>query len=216
LANLITVHSMLVELHGGMLTLVAICILATVVARFHFSSRKTSGSYGIFWPADSFMGKVAQYAEPTAYVAAIGGAIGLIASAVAGLYIYPMSFVESSSLVLGKIAFSVFTLDLMLVFVFFRSKYGQNLWKGRGTAAVYACTGLAGFVFMVLTASIGGHMAGKGSVLDPLYTLMKINPENLGFTQSNFPIITIGITIVVLVFPTLAFMYFQRKTIHKS
>jgi hypothetical protein len=47
---------------------------------------------------------------------------------------------------------------------------------------LYTCTGFAGFFFMVLTGSLGGHMTGihvpgRGSVLDPVYDLLGINPN---------------------------------------
>ncbi len=212
MVNLVAVHSMLVELHGGMLTLAAICIFLTVIARIHLRMRKTNASYGVFWPADSFVGKMVQYTEPTAYLAAIGGVTGLIASAIVGFYVWPIDFITSSSLALSKVVFSVFALELFVVFVLLRSRYGQNLWKNGGTAAVYACLGLIGFLLMVVAGSLGGHMALKGSVLDPVYSLVGINPENLGINLSNLPIITIGVSIVLLVVPILVFLYFQRRT----
>jgi len=212
MSSLVALHSMLVELHGGMLTLAAVCILATVVSRTHFRMRKSSDNYGIFWPADSFVGKLAQYAEPTAYVAAIGGVVGLITSAIVGFFVYPIDFITSNSLGLGKVAFSVFATELMIVFVFLRSRYGQNLWKNKGTATVYACVGLIGFLLMVQAGSLGGHMAGKGSVLDPVYALVGIDPINLGFSLSNVAIITVCVSLVIIIVSMGAFMYFQRKT----
>ena len=56
MVDLAAVHSMLIEMHGGMLTLAVVCILATVVARTHLRMRRTSERYGILWPIDSFMG----------------------------------------------------------------------------------------------------------------------------------------------------------------
>jgi len=211
MSNLVAVHSMLVELHGGMLTLAAVCIVATIVSRTHFRMRKTSDNYGIFWPADSLIGKLALYAEPTAYVAAIGGIVGLIASAVVGFYVYPIEFITGNSLGMGKVAFSIFATVLMIVFVFLRSRYGQNLWRNKGTAAVYACVGLVGFLTMVLAGSLGGHMAGKGSVLDPVYAFVGIDPNNFGISLSNMPIVTIGVSLIGIIVPMGSFMYFQRK-----
>ena len=180
MVDLVAVHSMLIEMHGGMLTLAAVCILATVVARIHLRMRRTSEKYGIFWPIDSFMGKLARYTEPTAYLAGIGGVIGLIASAIVGFYVWPIELITTSALGLSKVMFSVFAIELWIVFVFIRSKYGENLWKNGGTAAVYACLGIFGFLFVVIAGSFGAHMAGKGSVLDPVYALLGINPVSFG------------------------------------
>ncbi len=212
MVGLIGVHSMLVELHGGMLVLAAVCILATVVARVHTGMRKTNDSYGFFWPADNFVGKMASYAEPTAYLAAIGALFGLVASAVVGFYIYPLDIVTSSPLGVGKIAVSIFATVLVAVFVVFRSKYGSNLWSNKGTATVYALVGLLAFVLMVIAGSLGGHMAGKGSVLDPIYSAFSLNPENLGINLSNFPVVAVVVSLVELAIPTAAFMYFQRRS----
>jgi hypothetical protein len=212
MVGIIAVHSMLVELHGGMLTLAAVCILATLVARVHTGMRKTSDSYGVLWPADNFVGKMASYAEPTAYLAAIGALVGLVASAVVGFYIYPLDIVTSSSLGVGKIAVSIFATVLVAVFVVFRSKYGSNLWSNKGTATVYVLVGLIAFLFMIIAGSLGGHMAGKGSVLDPIYSLFGLNPENFGISLSNFPMVTAGVSLLELVVPSIVFMYFQRRS----
>jgi uncharacterized membrane protein len=211
MVNLIPVHSMLVELHGGMLTLAVICIIATVAARSHMKMRKTNETYGIFWPADSFMGKLARYTEPTAYLAGIGGVVGIMASAIVGFYVWPMELITTSALALSKIMFSVFALELWIVFVFLRSKYGENLWKNGGTAAVYSLLAIFGFLFVVLAGSLGGHMALKGSVLDPLYSLLGIDPVTFGVTGINFVIVLVSISLFATVVPTAVFLYFQRR-----
>jgi hypothetical protein len=210
-----TIHSMLVELHGGMLTLAFICILATVVARNYLKMRRTSDSFGVFWPADSLMGKVAMYAEPTAYVAGIGGVIGLIASAIVGFYSWPLDLITATPLGLNKVMFSVLATELFAIFVLVRSKYGVNLWNNGGTAAVYSLLAVFGFGFMVIAGSYGGHMMLKGSVLDPVYTLLGITPETFGFTGLNFTILIVSASIVVAILPTVVFLYLQRRTKHK-
>jgi hypothetical protein len=211
MVNLVPVHSMFVELHGGMLTLAVVCILATLAARGHLRMRRTSGNYGIFWPADSLMGKLARYTEPTAYLAGIGGIIGLITSAIVGFGIWPIGIVTTSPLALSKIMFSVFALELWIVFVFLRSKYGENLWKNAGTAAVYSLLAIFGFLFVVLAGSLGGHMAGKGSVLDPVYSLLGIDPVTFGVTGLNFAIVLVGVSLVAIAVPVASFIYFERR-----
>jgi len=211
LVNLVPVHSMLVELHGGMLTLAVICILATIAARGHLRMRRTSENYGIFWPADSFMGRLARYTEPTAYLAGIGGVISLVASAIVGFYVWPMELVTTSAMALSKIMFSIFALELWGVFVFLRSKYGENLWNNVSTAAVYSFLAIFGFLFVVLAGSLGGHMAGKGSVLDSVYSLLGIDPVTFGVTGLNFVIVLIGVSLVAIAVPIAIFIYFQRR-----
>jgi len=210
-----TIHSMLVELHGGMLTLAFICILATAVARNHSKMRSTSESYGVFWPADSLMGKVAMYAEPTAYVAGIGGVISLIASAIVGFYSWPLDLITATPLGLNKVLFSVLATELFAIFVLVRSKYGMDLWKRGGTAAVYSLLAVFGFLFMVLAGSYGGHMMLKGSVLDPVFALLGIVPETFGFTGFNFVILIVSVSIVAVIVPTVLVLYLQRRTKNK-
>jgi uncharacterized membrane protein len=210
-----TVHSMLVELHSGMLTLAFICIIATVVARTHLRMRRTSESYGVFWPVDSFMGKIAMYAEPTSYVAGIGGVFGLIASAIIGFYAWPLELITATPLGLNKVLFSVLATELFIIFVLLRSKYGINLWKNGGTSAVYSSLAVFGFLFMVLAGSYGGHMMAKGSVLDPVYALLGITPETFGVTGFNFIILIISMSIVAIILPTALFLLLQRRAKHK-
>jgi len=211
MANLIPVHSMLVELHSGMLVLAVICIFATIAARSHGRMRRTSESYGVFWPADSFMGKIGRYAESTAYVAGIVGVIGIIFSAIVGFYVWPIDLVTSSNLGLNKIMFSVFALELWAVFVFLRSKYGENLWRNVGTATVYSLTGIFGFVFIVLTGSLGGHMAGIGSILDPVYTSVGVDPVKFGFTGYSYVVVLVSVSIVAIAVPIAAFHFLWQR-----
>jgi len=212
MVDLSAVHSMLIEMHGGMLTLATICILAMAIAKFHQRMRRTSKWYGIFWPLDSLIEKLARYTEPTAYLAGIGGVAGLIASSVVGYYAWPAEALTSSPLGLVKILFSIFATELWALFVLIRSKYGEDLWKNGGLATVYVCTGFVGFFFMVLTGSMGGHMAGKGSVLDPIYELLNINPETFWIIGLDMVPILIAVAIIEIAAVFAVFLRFQMKT----
>ena len=208
---LVAAHSMLVELHGGMITLAALCIVITVLARSQLKAKSDSESNEISWSKDSFMGRIARYTEPTAYVAAIGGVIGLIASAIVGFFVWPMDLLTTSALGLSKVAFSVFAMVLLIEFVLVRFKYGESVWKNGATAALFACLGLVGFLFIVLAGSFGGHMALKGSVLDPLFALLNINPLTFGVTGSSFAILLIGVICVEIAVPIIVLMLLRRR-----
>jgi hypothetical protein len=211
LVDLAGLHSLSVEMHGGMLTLATICILATVIAKIHFRNRRTSDKYGSFWPMDSLMGKISRYTEPTAYLAGIGGVIGLVASAVIGIYVWPLELITASTLGLNKVMFSVFATELWIIFVVLRSKYGESLWKNNGLATVYSCLALIGFLFSVLAGSYGAHMALKGSILDPIYDLFGIDILNFGVTGFNYTIILIAVSLVLIIVPIVAVLYIQRR-----
>ncbi len=212
MVDLAALHSMLIEMHGGMLTLAAVCIFAMVIAKFHQRMRRTSKWYSIFRPLDLLIEKLARYTEPTAYLAGIGGVAGLLVSSVVGFYVWPAEALTSSSLGLTKVMFTIFATELWIIFIAIRSKYSRNLWKNSALATIYACVGFAGFFFMVLTGSFGGHMAGKGSVLDPLYELVRVNPDAfwiIGFDM--FPILIVVAFIEIAVF----FAVFARTRLHK-
>jgi len=200
---------MLIGMHSGMLTLAAGCLLVTIVARVNLRKQGTSESVGI-WPTNTFVGTLARYAEHTSYLAAIGGIIGLVLSAIVGFYIWPIDFLTSSPLGMSKVMFSVFAMELWLVFVFARSRYGENLWKNTGAAALYAGLGIVGFLFVLVAGSFGGHMALMGSVLDPIYALLGIVPESFGVTGTNFVILVVSVSFVLTAVPMAIFNRFQR------
>lgn len=177
MVDLSAVHSMLIEMHGGMLTLAAVCILGVIAARIHRRLRNTTKWYARARRLDTFSDWVLRHAEPTAFLAAVGGIIGMILSSIIGYYVWPAEEVLGTGLGLNKIMFSIFATELWIVFALVRARYGERLWNSRGLAGTCAFAGLGGFLLTVLTGSLGGHMAGKGSVLDPIYELLKVNPE---------------------------------------
>lgn len=211
MVDLVPIHSMLVELHGGMITLAVVCILATIIARSQLKMRSNNESSGVLWSTNSKIGTIARYAEPTGYVATIGGVLGLISSAIVGFFVWPVELITTSALGLSKVAFSVFAAVLLVEFIFVRSKYGENLWKNRGVATVYSCLGIIGFLFIVIAGSLGGHMAMKGSVLDPLYALLNITPETFGVTGLNYVIVLISVVFVEIVVPMIILWRLQRS-----
>ena len=210
-------HSVLKEMHGGMLTLATICILAIVIDRIHLRMARKNGGHGNFWSTDSITGKLFRYTEPTAYLAGIFGIIGLITSAIVGSFVWPTELITGSALGLNKIMFSIFATELWIIFVCLRSKYGENLWKNSAMATVYACLGVLGFLFMVIAGSLGAHMSaianmtGKGSVIDPIFALFGIDPVTFGVTGFDFVIILIGVSLVLLVVPITVVLYLQRR-----
>ena len=209
--GLAALHSMLIEMHGGMLTLATICILAIVIDRIYLRTRRTNNRHDSFWSTDSVMGKLFRYTEPTAYLAGIGGVIGLIISAIVGTFVWPMEILTTTALPLNKIMFSILATELWIIFVCLRTKYGENLWKNSAMATVYACLGILGFLFMVIAGSLGAHMSGKVSVIDPIFALFGIDPVTFGVTGFDFVIILIGVSLVLVVVPMTVVLYLQRR-----
>ncbi len=211
IVDLIGLHSMLVELHGGMLTLAAVCILATIFAKSRIKIQQTSDNKVTFWPTNSFAGNVARYTDPTAYLAVIGAVFGIVASAIVGFFIWTIEFLTASPLGMTKVMFSVFAIAPLIVFIFIRLKSGESLWRSGSISALYAGLGLLGFIFAVIAGSLGGHMALKGSILDPIYALLGIDPLTFGVTGFSFVIVTVSVTLVELVVPLIVYIYLLRK-----
>lgn len=212
MVDLSALHSLTIEMHGGMLTLAAVCILATVLAKVHQRLRTNSEWYAAFKVFDPLAEKLVRYAEPTAYLAGIGGVVGLVASAIIGFYAWPYEALMNSPLGLTKVMFSIFATELWLLFVVVRAEHGEALWKNRGLSLGYVFIGLAGFFFMVLTGSFGGHMAGKGSVLDPVYELLRVNPETFWIIGVDTLPILIAVAFVEIVVFFSLFLHFRWQT----
>ena len=207
-------------MHGGMLTLATICIIAIILDRIHLKMSGANNKEAGFWSTASVMGKLARLTEPTAYVAGIGGVIGLIISAIVGVYVWPIELLTSSAMgTLGwtKVMFSIFATELWIIFVLLRTKYGENLWKNSAMTILNFCVGILGFIFMVIVGSLGAHMSDianmtqKGSVLDPIFDLCGIDPLNFGVTESNFIIALIIGSIFLVVIPIAVAIYIQRQ-----
>ncbi len=204
-----------------MLTLATICILANIIDRIHLRISGNNDRQGSFWSTDSVMGKLSRYTEPTAYVAGIGGIIGLVISAIVGIYVWPIELITSSALGLNKVMFSIFATEIWIIFVFLRMKNGENLWKNSAMAAVYSFLGLLGFFFIVIAGSLGAHMTvlgaqlpeftKKGSIIDPIYAIFGIDPLTFGVTGSDFMVILVSVSIVLIVVPLVVILYLQRR-----
>jgi hypothetical protein len=209
--ELAPLHSMLKEMHTGTLTLASICILLIIIDKLQLRMRKTSDKQNSFWSTDLVIGKIFRYAEPTAYLAGIFGIIGLITSSIVGMYTWPLELLTTSALPLNKIMFSIFATELWIFFVVLRSKYGEKLWENSSMAVVYTCLGLVGFIFIVISGSLGAYMTGKISVIDPIYALFGIDPATYGVTGFDFTLILISVSIALVVVPMAIVLYLQRK-----
>lgn len=171
-------HVITAELHTGMLTLAFASTLIRLV-----------GSWVV--TGNAVWRGLVRLADPTAYLAAIGGLLALLASIVTGLtYTWPVEVLLTSSVVLNKIALTIFSTTFWLLFVVTRTIYGPRLW-GQGRlrwASVVLAAG--GFLNLMLVGSTGGHLAGKRSMLDGILHSVGLNTHLL-FTLSRSAIYTL-------------------------
>lgn len=195
-------HTMTVGLHEGMLTLAGLSLLVIVAAKFY---RKVFGRI-LYIDTD----KIVDYVEPATVVGAIGGVTFLIVSIYVALtlLIGGAGSLVDSQLLMNKVMMSAFTLETWTIFIIIRAVYGKKLWDQGALSAVHIAIGITGFLFTMETGSLGGHLAGKGSILDPLYEMFNINPEKF------FALGTLGTYAIIgiCVFFGIAYLYVRRKS----
>ncbi len=165
-------HVITAELHTGMLTLA----FASLVIRL--AGVWVTTSNGV-WRG------LVRLADPTAFLAAIGGLLALIASIVTGLlYTWPVEVLLTSSVVLNKIAITAFATTFWTLFIVVRAFSGARLWDRGRLRWLYFVLGAGGFLSLMLVGSTGGHLAGKRSMLDGVLHYLGINTHLL-FTLSR-------------------------------
>jgi len=167
-------HSITVSMHEGMLTLamisVVVRVLCSVIPRIPvvawFFSRE-------------FLAKVSHYMEATATLAALGGVIGIFASVITGTAMFAPGYstMFGTSLVLNKIMWTTFALEWWIIFLVLRIRFGKGLWNNQFIGGLYVASAILGFTFVLLTGSLGGELAGKGTILEPFYQMVGFNPK---------------------------------------
>jgi hypothetical protein len=160
-------HVITAELHTGMLTLA----FASLTIRMA----------GVWVRAEKGLWRgLVRLAEPTAFLAAAAGLLALIASIVTGmLYTWPAEVLLTSSIVLNKMALTVFSATFWLLAALVRAVYGPRLWGQARLWGLYFALGAGGFLSLMLVGSTGGHLAGKRSMLDGILHSLGINTHIL-------------------------------------
>lgn len=193
-------HTMTIGLHEGMLTLAGFCIILIIVAKLY------QRFFGKILYID--VERIINFIEPGSVLGALGGSIFLVVSAYVGFLVTEgVGALVDSPLLMNKVMMSIFALEFWVIFLIIRAKFGREVWNKGALSAVYAVIGLAGWLLMVETGSLGGHLAGKGSVLDPLYDLVGVNPEQF-FALGTFGIYAL---IGICVLAGMLFAYIHRK-----
>jgi hypothetical protein len=187
-------HIILAELHTGMLVLAGLCILAIALVKFVPRLNKISP-------------KALALLDPTSYVAATVGTIMLVIGGSVGLLIGPLTPLLTIPAAENKVMFAIFALNLWLVVVVIRTRFGSGIWNTRGLSAVYTLATIAGLGFLTITGCESAHLTGTVSPFDPLWELLGLN---LSKTLVVFPILVSYIIIGAMVAITVSTVVLLR------
>jgi len=165
------IHAVTVEMHGGMLTLAIVCVLIKMADLTYqrFLPGKVPRLYG-------YLKRASALAGPAAVLGAIGGVLGLIASAITGYLMVPGSSLTDDPVGMNKVMVSIFAIELWSIFIFLAIRHSRDLWEPRRPIPLIASTAaFLGYAASVIGGSLGGTMAGKGSVLDPVWGALGVD-----------------------------------------
>jgi len=156
------VHSITVSMHEGMLLLAFIA----VIVRFLVNIVPKLPVIGWVF-SDEFLQKTARISETVAFIAGLGGTIGILASAATGTIMSSTEGNLLSNIILNKVMLSIFAFVFWTDFLVIRLKFGdEKIWNNRILQFFYPLIALIGFTLVTVSGSIGGTLAGKESVVD--------------------------------------------------
>ncbi len=108
------------------------------------------------------------YADGAAIFGASVGLVFMLGALVTGFAQWPMEAYLHSPIVKNKIFTALVALIFWVGFLLLRWRAGEGLWRDRRLVALYVLLAIGGFVYIVFTNSIGGHIAGKPSGFERL------------------------------------------------
>jgi hypothetical protein len=187
-------HIILAELHTGMLVLAGLCILAIALVTFVPGLKKIGP-------------RALALLDPTSYVAATAGTIMFVIGGSVGLLIGPLGPLLTIPAAENKVMFAIFALNLWLVVVVMRAKFGSRIWNTRGLSAMYTLVTIAGMGFLTITGCESAHITGTVSPFDPLWELLGLD---LSRTLVVFPVLVSYIIIGAMVAITVAAVLLLR------
>jgi len=190
-------HSVTIELHGGMLTLAFVCILIKILDILW--GRFLGERGGIVRRA---LMKASEYSTPTILLAAIGGVIGLLLSGYTGSQLAPSDSLTTSPITLNKVMVTVVAVELWSVMILFNLLHREKAWETRGNALFMVLSGGIGYAFSITGGSIGGTMAGKVSIMEPIWEFLGVDLHAswiLGYDSLLILVLVVNILGILLI-----------------
>jgi hypothetical protein len=170
MVSMSALHSLTAELHAGFLVLAFACIMIVAMSQVILRYRHRTPEKISDWASRSRI-----YAESAGYVAAIGGLIGLVLSAITGMYAWPADSLMESEAVRNKIMLTLFGTIMWGIVVYTRAKFGRGLWNCPVMSSLYVAFTIVAFAFIGMAGSLGAHLTVGESVLDPVWTIIGID-----------------------------------------
>jgi hypothetical protein len=163
-------HSLTAELHGGFLTLAAVCIILTALAQIvmHFKDSMPKSFVSAAMRARGYL-------EATGYVAAIAGVFALLLSAFTGSQTWPLDALMDNAVVRNKIVLTAFATTMWAGVAVIRWRFGRSLWTCPPMAASYTILAIVAMGVTATAGSLGAHLTKGESILDFVWNLAGIN-----------------------------------------
>jgi len=177
-------HALVVEEHTGIIVLIMLTLAVRVLADIWFRGKA---------PTPNVL-KIRSASDTIAYVGSFVATIFLILSGVTGYLSLPYSSLISQPLLINKSLLALCALFFWASFFFLRYWFGPGLWNKAGLYLVYLLTAVLGFLFTMLTASMGAEIALGESAMQPVY-------QATGFSWQTFLIqpVDIELTLALVV-----------------
>lgn len=191
-ADLSAVHSVTVELHGGMLTLAAVCMGIKVLDILW--GRFLGDKGGIL---RRILKKASEYSTPTILLSAFGGVVGLVLSGITGSSIIPFETISDSPIALNKVMVSIFATEFWSIMIAMNMASLENAWKNRQMTAMMVLFGGLGYFFTITGGSMGGTMGGKESIMEPVWQFLGVDLHSSWILSSDVVLVLIGVVNVV-------------------
>jgi hypothetical protein len=163
-------HSLTAELHGGFLTLAAVCIILTALAQIVMRFQKSMPKF-LVKAATRSRG----YLDATGYVSTIAGVLALLLSAYTGSGAWPLDALLDNAVVRNKIMLTVFATTIWAGVAWIRWRFGRSLWTCPAMAGFYTLLAIVAMGVTATAGSLGAHLTKGESFLDFLWNSIGIN-----------------------------------------
>lgn len=164
------VHTVSVELCTAAALFTSICILMKLASDGYLRFFESKWGFG-----DKLAAVVTKLVEPSSYLLAIGAVFFTFISMGTGMNAWPLDALFGSVTAHNKMMLTAFSQMMFMVFVAMRFKFGVALWENKKLVVIYSLLAIFGGVLVALQNSVAGHLAGKGSLLDPVLTAVGLD-----------------------------------------